>query len=430
MLEQAGLQEIDHFIVSIEKPISRERDMPEKRTGDKGEKRQRQGKNKHKERETEREKVSISCEVSILIPTEEMIIEEHGEDSFPGPKRFAKDEVIVCITNIDDVDEGSFDNQQESSRKTSKGPISRMKRESSMVSDKYDTEIKAVSRMLQILEEESERISVSHHPSLSLNKQSSQKRFMKASEDSQQNASESENGKETSQYLEIQPTLYQLAMTVCDKLAPTLFNLSYQPVLMNQNMDDNFSTTSDNATETDMSTSLSSKVRGIAFKHLKIRLLGHSIAGGVASLSAMMLDGLLDPTRCPATSVSTSTAMLKNLNQSHGYHYTSMIAGHPQSLPIIGGFCQHVKCMTFGSPPCISRSVVPMYISSIMCGDDLMSRLKVSAWKQFESRLTHALEAGAGRKGLSWMATPGLFTKVAGKFASSRHYFGFCFSVC
>jgi hypothetical protein len=81
------------------------------------------------------------------------------------------------------------------------------------------------------------------------------------------------------------------------------------------------------------------------------------------------------------------------------------------------------------SSACISRSVVPMYISSIISGDDLMSRLKVSAWKQFESRLTNALEAGAvgGKVLVGWqprdclLKSPVSLPRICHHFRSVSH---------
>ena len=324
---------------------------------------------------------SIRCKVSVLVATDKVIAEEHSMDEEEElilrqqPHRFAKDEVIVCITNINTADE-----EAEKSTRTNKPKMTKkhLQKDDILFCD----EVRAVMSMMRLVSDEAIKTIPLPlpHPALSLN--------------------EKEN--EPPKVLEVQPTLFRLAVDVCDRLAPTLFNMSFEPVRTKNN--DKITYFDNDRNETNLE-----DINGLRFRHLKIRFIGHSLGGAVASLSAMILDGLLDPSLVPSL-VKNSTASYCMNGKIIG-----SIAGTNQTLPIVGGFNQRVKCMTFGAPPCVSRTVVPAYISSLICGDDIMTRLKVSSIKSFQSRVTDALEGGAGLKGLAWITAPSLLTKVAGK---------------
>ena len=40
----------------------------------------------------------------------------------------------------------------------------------------------------------------------------------------------------------------------------------------------------------------------------------------------------------------------------------------------IGSFSGRVHCIALGAPPCVSRAVVPRFVSSVICGDDAVPR--------------------------------------------------------
>lgn len=95
---------------------------------------------------------------------------------------------------------------------------------------------------------------------------------------------------------------------------------------------------------------------------LKVRVLGHSVGGSVAAYVAMLLDGSLP------------------------------ISGERENL-LRGRFRDNVRCLTVGCPPCVSRSLVPPYISSLICGDDIVPRAHSGSLSYMKSRILSSLRA-------------------------------------
>lgn len=173
----------------------------------------------------------------------------------------------------------------------------------------------------------------------------------------------------------VQPTLYDLSLNIFQQLSEYL-NVSY-PMLF-----DNNPTNSTNETN-------------FIILPTKIRIIGRSSGGAIATYLSYMFDGL----------ISFSKDSLEKQISNHFHH--------------------SVKCITLGCPPCVSRSLVPKFITSIICGDDMIPRSNHKSLETFRNRVTKALKAGAGKKGMSWLATPSLIadmTSVAGK--SLKRYKG------
>eukprot|EP01039_Chlorochromonas_danica_P001664 gene1662-1818_t len=115
---------------------------------------------------------------------------------------------------------------------------------------------------------------------------------------------------------------------------------------------------------------------------LRVRFVGHSAGGAVASYLAMLLHGTL-PLHCLlACDPSQST---------------------PLPLKMPKNYRGKVKCVTLGCLPCLSHQVVPRYITSLICGDDVIARAQPDAIASFRRRVLRALEAGAGKKGFGWL---------------------------
>jgi hypothetical protein len=91
----------------------------------------------------------------------------------------------------------------------------------------------------------------------------------------------------------------------------------------------------------------------------RIHLVGYSTGGAVASYVAMLLDGTLHVTAASEPKGGKATPSLPSLSQAR---------------PCIGAASGRVYCVTLGCPPCISRSVVPQYVISLINGDDLVAR--------------------------------------------------------
>lgn len=115
---------------------------------------------------------------------------------------------------------------------------------------------------------------------------------------------------------------------------------------------------------------------------LRVRFVGHSAGGAVASYLAMLLHGTL-PLHCLlACDPSQSTPLILKMPKNYR---------------------GKVKCVTLGCLPCLSHQVVPRYITSLICGDDVIARAQPDAIASFRRRVLRALEAGAGKKGFGWL---------------------------
>lgn len=148
----------------------------------------------------------------------------------------------------------------------------------------------------------------------------------------------------------------------------------------------------------------------IVRKYDRIRVIGHSAGGAVAALTALLLDGGVFTsnniavnaanavngdgstaangksaetvsasleTRQPATTATTSNAPS---------FPTPPGSPPPWSHPLASSYTQRVQCMALGPPPCMSRVIVPKYITSVVCGDDLIPRAQAGALQGLRKR--------------------------------------------
>lgn len=130
----------------------------------------------------------------------------------------------------------------------------------------------------------------------------------------------------------------------------------------------------------------------------RLRILGYSTGGAVASYLAMTLDGTLN---------FNPTSLKKDLDVR-------------ALAPFVGKYHGRVRCMTLGCPPCVSRSVVPQYITSLICGDDMVVRSTPETLGRFVRRVHRALKAGAGSGiPLGYMMGTGWMRDVAGSARQS-----------
>ena len=121
-----------------------------------------------------------------------------------------------------------------------------------------------------------------------------------------------------------------------------------------------------------------------------VRVVGYSAGAAVGAYMAMILDGSL---QSPHKALRNSTRFAGLLNKK-------------------------VRCVALGSPPCLSRSLVPKFVTSVLCGDDVVPRASPESIAHLKERALKALQSGAGKGGFSsfgltsWV---GDMTAVAGK---------------
>jgi hypothetical protein len=58
-----------------------------------------------------------------------------------------------------------------------------------------------------------------------------------------------------------------------------------------------------------------------------------------------------------------------------------------KSEEFIGVYNERVKCIALAPPPCVSRAVVPKFISSIISGDDIVPRSAPEALNNVKKRV-------------------------------------------
>jgi hypothetical protein len=119
-----------------------------------------------------------------------------------------------------------------------------------------------------------------------------------------------------------------------------------------------------------------------------LRILGHSAGGAVAAYVAMVLEGSLNIT------VNAQKKAKVTFEQYNGLYN------------------KRVSCIALGPPPCISRIVVPRFITSIICGDDIIPRASFDSIEHMKERSWKALEAGAGKGAIGWMMNTGWMTDI------------------
>ena len=133
-----------------------------------------------------------------------------------------------------------------------------------------------------------------------------------------------------------------------------------------------------------------------------IRIVGHSVGGSIGSYIAMLLDG--------------------NLNSTFPKLF--------QHKQLFGLYHKRVSCIAIGPSPCVSRTIIPRYITTIVNGDDIVPRTSKRSLQSMKERIFTALKNGAGKSGsFSWiMTTSGLvndLTKMAskglGQYTGSKH---------
>lgn len=220
----------------------------------------------------------------------------------------------------------------------------------------------------------------------------------------------------------IQPTLLELSLKVCEHLSSFLSRVKAS----------NTQSTSDGDTAEHLIDQLNDithqKSTLIKRPPKRFRVIGYSAGGGVASYFSMILDGALDiksyfQAKSASSSSSTTTDSLTNTT-SNSFNETSSVKEEIDDVSsLFGKYRNRIRTMVIGPPPCISRNIVPKFISCIIHGDDVISRTQTSSISQFQQRMKKALKGGAGKaSSWGWMLNTGLLQDVktvAGKFFES-----------
>ena len=169
-------------------------------------------------------------------------------------------------------------------------------------------------------------------------------------------------------------------------------------------------------------------------EYTSVRVLGYSLGASVGAYVSMLLDGTLNitlPEHVFETATETAPAEEDQASErSTDYDDEEIAKGSkkskrkskkskgkilskvkrqpivdtddsPASLPdedavqrnfdldqLLGLYSQRVQCICISPAACISRTVVPQYIASVICGDDIVPRASPEAVEKLQKRLS------------------------------------------
>lgn len=170
---------------------------------------------------------------------------------------------------------------------------------------------------------------------------------------------------------------------------------------------------------------------------IRLRIIGRSVGGAVGALAAVLLDGAMvtgdadavsaDALRNTRKKSAGPNDALDDSDQSseHCSEVASAAAELVNSADLrqwTGSLRGGVQCIAIGPPPCISRPAVPRYVTSIVCGDDVVPRAHIQAVRAFRVRVLKALKRGAGRGGaLGYLMGAGLLSDLSAVAGTLPH---------
>ena len=134
-----------------------------------------------------------------------------------------------------------------------------------------------------------------------------------------------------------------------------------------------------------------------------IHIVGHSLSGGVAALTALILDGTL-----PSPMVGRKSKKIMNEDEAEkkSRNVSTIARGRASA------FC-------LGPPPCISQNLQTPFITSIIHGDDIICRASHATLKHLYERTRHSVKGGILGRSVGWM-TDAVSLTVSGLKSQSK----------
>jgi hypothetical protein len=233
----------------------------------------------------------------------------------------------------------------------------------------------------------------------------------------------------------LQPTLFRLAQqaldAVADLLAPWSSSLSKQMThpleeisnssssanssISNSSLESIAGASSNSSSFNDTNTvtagtnnaSLNASFSGAAFGPYPtaVRLIGHSSGASVAAYMTMILDGAMNIS-VGNHSRPSATALFVPANQKKEKQFIESVANASRYSGLFNG---RVSCLCLGPQPCLSRSLIPRCVVSIVCGDDAVARVSPESLSELTEKLQRLLasQAGIGFGGLGKLVSSG-----------------------
>ena len=129
-----------------------------------------------------------------------------------------------------------------------------------------------------------------------------------------------------------------------------------------------------------------------------IHLVGRSLAGGVAALASIMLDGTIP---YPKTAAKQRKRKRRKLGKNQSSESSKDQADLKETLHGVGKL--RTSCVTLGAPPSISANIGASYITSIIHGDDIICRSTRDSLDRLRHRVNRLQEGNILTKQVGWM---------------------------
>lgn len=138
-----------------------------------------------------------------------------------------------------------------------------------------------------------------------------------------------------------------------------------------------------------------------------IHFVGRSLAGGIASLAALILDGTLPmpKSKSKKKKLVREEPVPTKENRSGNSTTNANTTTTTEHLPLSGLYQDRTSCVSLGAPPCVSPNVPSDCIISILYGDDVVCRTTRASLDKLLQRTQRALQSKGwiGGKQLNFM---------------------------
>lgn len=131
--------------------------------------------------------------------------------------------------------------------------------------------------------------------------------------------------------------------------------------------------------------------------------VGRSLAGGIASLAASMLDGSV-PLPKAKESKKRSNTLEESVESESLEVMSNMTASQGEHQPLSGLGRARSSALTLGAPPCLSSNVLAAFCTSFLYGDDVVVRATNDSIERLCERIQRNLKGGFLGRNIGWMS--------------------------